>query len=201
MLDRAFESCFVHDDPAETVAESPLLPVMALSCADSWGDKVAQIQTAFGTLAFAAGYRDRVTATYRDADSERQYGEAETARVLQRIHKQAFSQWLNLNLDQQTRDLQRYLAGTSEDAARLSFEQKAIAEMLAPSDAKPQEMQLFAQDLAAVLDALCPRQTVVTAIPGRAGTRDRPLPPLEDGVIPLVGAGVPACAEFLCKYK
>jgi hypothetical protein len=29
--------------------------------------------------------------------------------------------------------------------------------MLAPADAKPQEAQLFAEDLGAVLESLCPR--------------------------------------------
>ena len=55
-------------------------------------------------LAFLAGFRNRVSGAYHDADSARQYGEAETARVLHKLHTRAFSDWLLLKLDQQTRD-------------------------------------------------------------------------------------------------
>ncbi len=157
LLDRAFESCFVQDD-SEAPAESKLLPVTKLSCADFWNEKVDQIQTAFGTLAFAGGYRDRASASYREADSARTYGEAETSRVLLRIHRQAFTHWLGMNLQQQSRDLSMYLAEAEIDLARFSFEYKAVADLLAPADAKPEEITLFAQDLGTVLEALMPRQ-------------------------------------------
>ncbi len=42
-------------------------------------------------------------------------------------------------------------------AARLSFERLELARVLTPLDAKPQEAQLFADDLKAVLDSLHPR--------------------------------------------
>lgn len=85
------------------------------------------------------------------------FGEGETSRTLARLHAQAFREWLSLNLDQKNRDLARYAASTEGGAARLSFERLELARTLVPIDASPQESQLFAEDLSAVLDSLCPR--------------------------------------------
>jgi hypothetical protein len=156
LLDRAFESCFVQDEPGQGIADSPVLPVMALSCADFWGDQVAQIQTAFGTLVFAASHRDRMSGSYREPDSERQYGETETERVLSRIHRQAFSSWLGLNLQQQLRDLTLYLAANEEDGARLSFDHRGVADQLTPANATGEDRVQFRQGLATALDSLSP---------------------------------------------
>ncbi len=122
VLDRAFESCFLQEAQAEAAAiapaaasepartESPIMPVMSQTCSDYWGDQVDQINTAFGTLAFIAAFRNRATGSYHDVDSSRQYGETETSRVLEKLHVRAFQSWLSLNFDQQKRDVARYLA-------------------------------------------------------------------------------------------
>ena len=157
ILDRAYESCFVQDD-SQAPVESKLLFGTNLSCADFWNEKVDQIQTAFGTLAFAGGYRDRASGSYREADSARTYGEAETSRALLRIHNQSFTHWLGMNLQQQSRDLSLYLAEAGIDLARFGFEYKLVADRLAPADAKPEEVQLFVRDLETVLETLMPRQ-------------------------------------------
>ena len=101
LLDRAFESCFVQEMDEKPVVEvtAPILPVMAKSCADDWGDKIALITTAFGSLVCTASFRDRTTGRYHEPQSARQYGEAETSRVLLRLHQRAFLEWLALTGD------------------------------------------------------------------------------------------------------
>ena len=154
LLDRAFECCFVQEEQGTPARQSVLLPIMADTCADHWGDQIAKIQTAFGTLAFLAGFRNRATGQYYDVDSIRQYGEAETVRVLHRLHMRAFTDWLSLTLDQQSRDLSRYM-GTSEAAARARLERKELVNLLAPAGSRSEEVSLFLQDLTAILNALC----------------------------------------------
>jgi hypothetical protein len=158
VLDRAFESCFVQDQQDEAPIEAPILPVMRASCSDAWGDKVAQITTAFGSLAMTTSHRDRLTGRYHEPESARLFGEAETARVLERLHIRAFAEWTALNREQQKRDLGRYLAESEASPARLSFELKELVNLMAPPTAKPEEADLFAHDLAMVLDFLCPKQ-------------------------------------------
>jgi hypothetical protein len=173
LLDRAFESCFFEDDesqpetapmsataapapPQPQMNHGPLLPVMMPTCADYWGDRLAEITTAFGSLAFIAGHRDRVTGLYRDAESERQYGDSDTSRVLARLHVKTFAEWLSLTVDQQGRDLARYIFATQESAVKLNLERNMLVKWLAPSDARPLEVELFASNLAIVLRQVCP---------------------------------------------
>jgi hypothetical protein len=172
ILDRAFDSCFLEEsqDEAQATAaaasapagqapapqESPIMPMMTQSCSDYWGDQVAQIPTAFGTLSFLAAFRNRITGSYHDLDSARQYGEAETARVLQKLHTRAFSDWLLLNLDQQKRDVARFLANEG-GAARLSGDFRELVNQFGPAGTKLEDVQRFSQYLAAILDALLPK--------------------------------------------
>ncbi len=176
ILDRAYDSCFLQESQDEAVAmpspatpsvaapgpapaqvESPIMPVMAQSCSDCWGDLVAQITTAFGSLSFLAGFRNRVSGAYHDVDSARQYGEAETARVLQKLHTRAFADWMSLNLNQQTRDASRYLGCTEGAAAKLGGDFRELVGLLAPPNTRTDEIQRFSQYLAAILDALLPK--------------------------------------------
>lgn len=166
IMDRAFDSCFIQEAEAEAAAapaaasqpayhESPIMPVMAQSCSDFWGDQADQINTAFGTLAFVAAFRNRATGSYHDLDSSRQYGETETSRVLQKLHLRAFQAWLSLNFDQQKRDLARYVG--AEGTARLNGEHRDLVAQLAPAAAKADDVQRLSQYLAAILDALLPK--------------------------------------------
>jgi hypothetical protein len=172
ILDRAFDSCFLQEDqetaPATASAatattaaapppqENPIMPMVTQSCSDYWGDQLAQINTAFGTLAFVAAFRNRMTGAYHDLDSARQYGEAETSRVLQKLHVRAFIDWLGLNLDQQKRDLTRHLALDSS-ASKLNMEHRELVASLAPFGARTEDIQRFSQYLAAILDSVMPK--------------------------------------------
>ncbi|HUB31479.1 MAG TPA: hypothetical protein VMA31_00575 [Bryobacteraceae bacterium] len=174
ILDRAFESCFVEESHSEATAtpavasqpaqqDNPIIPVMSQSCSDYWGDQVDQINTAFGTLTFVAAFRNRMTGIYHDLESARQYGEAETSRVLQKIHQRAFQAWLSLNFDQQKRDVARYVA--AEGSTRLTGDYRELVSQLAPAGARIEDVQRLAQYLAAILDALLPKPEPFKAEP------------------------------------
>jgi len=161
LLDRAFESCFLQEEdlkPAAPVIETtaPILPVMAKSCADAWGDKVALIATAFGSLVFTASFRDRATGKYHEPQSARSYGEAETSRVLQRLHQRAFLEWLALTVTQQGRDLVRFMATAEGNAIKLNYSLKDLVSFLPPAEARAEEIQLFSRDLVPLLEQYCP---------------------------------------------
>jgi len=143
--------------PAPPPIENTIMPVMTQSCADFWGDEVAQIPTAFGTLAFLAGFRNRGTGAYHELESARRYGEAETARVLHKLHTRAFTEWLALNLDQQIRDVARYLASTDGAAAKLNGDFRELVGLHAPAGARTEDVQRFSQYFAAILDNLLPK--------------------------------------------
>lgn len=154
LLDLAFESCFLQEAEERALTEAPILPVMVKSCADFWGDKVALITTAFGSLVFTASFRDRATGRYHEPQSARQYGEAETSRVLLKLHQRAFLEWLALTVAQQSRDLGRFMSSAEGNSAKLNFEPREFMASLPPAEARPEEIQLFACDLGTVLEQL-----------------------------------------------
>lgn len=157
LLDRAFESCFLQESEGEVPPDATIVPLTVQSCADHWGDRLAENYTAFGTLVYLAAFRDRSSGRYQEVESVRVYGEGETSRTLARLHTQAFREWLSLKLDQQNRDLARYAASTDGGAAKLSLERTELVRNLTPLDANPQEAQLFAEEFEALLESLCPR--------------------------------------------
>lgn len=160
ILDRAWESCFLQEDQDTQAPESVIMPSSVPSCVDHWGDKLAHIQTAFGTLAYVTGFRNRTTGAYSEMASVREYGEAETNRTLARLHGQSFREWLNLNLEQQTRDLALYVASTEGGISRLRTDLPDLSRQMVPAETTPAESQLFSNDLMTVLEAVCPRPAV-----------------------------------------
>jgi len=158
LLDRAYESCFVQENQGAAPVETVIVPAEIKSCADHWGDRLAQIATAFGSLAFLSEYYDRDTGRYYELTSAREYGEAETGRALARLHGQAFRDWLGLNLEQQKRDLLLYTASTQGAAARLRGLPEDLAATFTPPSATADEQALFTHDLAMVLQALPGRE-------------------------------------------
>ncbi len=156
ILDRAFESCFLQEREEASADETIILPMAMKSCSDYWGDQLAQIHTAFETLAYVAGFRGPA-GNYGEPASEREFGETETARVLARLHERAFRDWRNLDLHQQSRDLGRYLTATETNPVRMALECQELARNLTPRTIPQSDAMLFTQDLATVLEAICRR--------------------------------------------
>ncbi|HWC97372.1 MAG TPA: hypothetical protein VG456_11495 [Candidatus Sulfopaludibacter sp.] len=162
LLDRAYNSCFLQEDENEAVPEAVIMPSSVPSCPDHWGDRLAHIATAFGTLAYVTSFRNRTTGGYYEVASVREYGEAETNRTLARLHTQSFRDWLNLNLEQQCRDLALHLASTEGGIARLRMDLPELSRHMVPAEAGPAEAQLFATDLMTVMESVSPRPVVET---------------------------------------
>ncbi len=160
ILDRAFDSCFLQEEEGSPMEAAVIMPASVQSCADFWGDRLAHIPTAFGTLAYVTAFRNRTSGGYYEAASAREYGEAETSRTLARLHNQSFREWLSLNLEQQCRDLALHVASTEGGMARLRMDLPDLARQLVPGDASPSEAQLFANDLMTVMENVSPRPAV-----------------------------------------
>jgi hypothetical protein len=157
LLDRAYESCFLQGDEqiaTEAAPPPPILPVVVKSCADVWGDKAALIATAFGSLVFAASFRDRTTGKYHEPQSAAQFGETETSRVIQKMHQRAFLEWLALSVTQQNRDLSKFLASPDGNAVKLSLDNRDLLASLPPAEARAEEIKMFTRDLAPMLEQL-----------------------------------------------
>lgn len=156
LLDRAFESCFVQeqDDSLEEAAIVVNEPV--LSCEDFWSQQMPKIPSVIGRLAHIAAFRDRTTGQYA-SPVPNDYDQAENSRVLQRLHSTAFREWLNRTMEQQAHDLSDYLSTPEGRAMYLSFGKRELAQVLAPPDAQPHELQLFQADLNTLLLAVSQR--------------------------------------------
>jgi hypothetical protein len=148
LLDRAFESCFVQEEENQPVEESRVVVLPDKTCSEHWSEKIARIPTLFGKLAFLSTFRVPDGDGYADSGSALDYGEAETQRVLGRLHAQVFADWLNLRLQQQTADLTRYLASAENGAA--SLDRSALAR-LGPANAEEEELDLFVHDIGSIL--------------------------------------------------
>jgi len=150
LLDRAFESCFLAE---EGQGEAPASPIVvrqpAQPCTVYLAERFAAIDTVFGRLAGVA--------SFHDPELTREYPPAEVAAALAALHGRIFREWLGLGLEQQTRELVRYLSTAEGRAAFLSFDRRELAAMLAPRAAQPQEVELFRNDLNTVVQSLSQR--------------------------------------------
>jgi DNA-binding MarR family transcriptional regulator len=148
VMDRAFASCFLEEENDGAPAGGEILPSSVQSASNFWGDRLARIPTAFGSLALVASLRDS-GGTYRDVESEREFGEAETQRVLAKLHSQAFADWLRLDAEHQNRDLTCYFSENHQ----APVSEQARAEWfvtLVPLSATREERQILAQRLDAL---------------------------------------------------
>ncbi|MEO8592594.1 MAG: hypothetical protein ABI759_04660 [Candidatus Solibacter sp.] len=158
VLDRAYESCFVQEqqdantDDAVIVQAAPARP-----CMDYWSDRVEEVDTLFGKLAYLASLRDRASGAYRDAAAEREYDTATVSGTVTSMHATVFRHWVGLKVEQQRRDLAEYLSSPEGRAAFLSFDRRELSGMLTPPDARPEEKQQFHDDLTNVLMSLSQR--------------------------------------------
>jgi hypothetical protein len=165
ILDRAFESCFVQDLEDGSIEDSVMIVrAPAKPCAGYWAERATLIPTAFGRLAFAASFRDSGTLEYRDPVPS-DYEAAENARTLQKLHSDAFGQWLDQSVDQQTHDFAGYIATPEGRAAYLSFGRRELVRILTPSGAQALEDQRYNDNLSAAVLALSHHPAGGVALP------------------------------------
>ncbi|HUI82355.1 MAG TPA: hypothetical protein VLY24_30740 [Bryobacteraceae bacterium] len=150
LLNRAFESCFVQDDQNETTEESAIVAMAPPSCDQFWHEKLARIPTQLGKLVFLSFYWQPEIRAYEDAESAKEYGMAETARMLEKLHMECFAGWMSMGLEKQTVDLMRYRASMSGGALQLN---PSTLGRLAPTGARQEELASFTQGLDSLLNA------------------------------------------------
>lgn len=155
VMDRAFASCFLEEENDGAPSASPIISTITQSASDYWGDRLAMIPTAFGSLALLASLRD-ARGNYVDRESDQEFGPAETQRVLSKLHAQCFVDWLKMSLEQQSRDLTCYFSKNRPVAVAVD-DRSEWMERLAPAAAKPQERELFGHDLELLLDTVLPK--------------------------------------------
>jgi hypothetical protein len=164
ILDRAFDSCFLSEEDSASPAEASILPSVGRTCLDHWAERGAWITTTFGCVYYLASFRDPALGGYRDETSAREYGAEETSRTLAQMHDRAFHAWLQLTLDQQRNDFQRFLQSAEGSSANLSADRAGQLRALAPEDAKPEETDLFVNGLLTILGACAPPADLRPAI-------------------------------------
>ncbi|HWB83546.1 MAG TPA: hypothetical protein VG675_05375 [Bryobacteraceae bacterium] len=142
---------------AQTAAPE-LQPAAAPSCAVFWSERMAGISTVLGKLTFVASLRDPVVRHEHESSAGVRFGEMETAGTLMRLHRLAFTDWLNLNLERKQTDLIHFIASLYKRPDSPEECRQAIATM-APADAKPEETELFLHDLDALFHSLMTPQT------------------------------------------
>ena len=142
-----------------------IVQVAVKPCANYWSERAGEMDTMFGKLAFLASFRDRATGTYHDAAASKDYGPAELSQTLSGMHASVFREWLSMHLEQQGRDLAAYLSTPEGRAAFLSFDRRELSDILTPAEIKPEERQLFNNDLTTVLLSLSQRQHAEPAAP------------------------------------
>jgi len=183
ILDRAFHSCFLEDNDAEVVVDTPMLPTSSSpapvpaaapensgACADYWTEKLSPSLTAFGALLLLGSARDATSGQYRDQESERQFGADETNRVLEEIHRQRFAQWRRSARDRQSRDLKKYqeLSKLTLDSMKTRIEEWAGVAM--PPRSGSAARCLLAHDLAMLVEMLAPKDAETVMLPESVGT-------------------------------
>jgi hypothetical protein len=164
ILDRAFDSCFLSEEDGAAPAEASILPSVGKTCLDHWAERGAWIATTFGCVHYLASFRDPVLGGYRDESSAREYGSEETSRTLAQMHHRAFHAWLQLTLDQQRSDFQRFLQSAEGHEASLSAGRTDALRALVPEGAKPEETNLFVNDLATILRSCAPQADLADAL-------------------------------------
>jgi hypothetical protein len=167
VLDRAFESCFVQEEAENTPADAVIVKVAVKPCVEYWTERAEEMDTLFGKLAFLASFRDGTSGVYHDATAARDYDAAELSQTLAEMHTAVFRNWLSMRLEQQSRDMAHYLSTPEGRAAFLSFDRRELSGILTPLQVRPEERQLFNNDLATVMLSLSQRQPTEAAAPAQ----------------------------------
>jgi hypothetical protein len=100
--------------------------------------QASRIPTVFGRLCFLSGHREET-------------GPSGVARTPASLHLQAFQDWLDLTLEQKSRDLKGYTSATA-NRAKISGDRAAFIERLTPAGFLAAEGELFAYGLNTLLD-------------------------------------------------
>jgi len=124
--------------------------------ASSWARTVEQLPTRFGRLVYLAGLRNANSGVYKHHGLAQACDAAGAERIIRASHEAAFAEWLNLDLQRQHEDLDRYLSDVGEDRAAVLETWGVLApyRALPPAAAGDAERLLYETDLEVILELL-----------------------------------------------
>lgn len=114
---------------------------------------LAAIPTQLGRLSYVASLRDPATGLYRHPDLEASYPQGSVQDAIAYCHRELFDRILELPLDEQEKDLRRFLAETGEPCAPTaqSWQKQETYRRLAPSGAPTYLTDLFESNMRVAL--------------------------------------------------
>jgi hypothetical protein len=121
-----------------------------------WRNTLSRIPSIFGRLVYLAGLRNPNTLRYEHHGLALVYDADASHRALKRSHAQAFSEWLNFDLEQQKEDLDLYLSSLLEDKGTVlrAWDKLDYYKNILPSSIRGPERRLYLADLAALVATL-----------------------------------------------
>jgi hypothetical protein len=126
------------------------------AAADLWRHTLSQIPTTFGRLVYLASLRDQNSGAYLHHGLSQMFGPEESDRVLRRSHTDAFSDWLDSDLEQQKADIDVYLADLNEDRRSIieAWLHLSPYRNLIPVSVSEPERMLYLSDFETILELL-----------------------------------------------
>ena len=126
------------------------------ACAELVRSALSTISSLLERLIFIASLRDPATGNYQERIPELKSYTAEADHVLGVEHKILFEDWLCLNLEQQTLELDHHVS--DQEAPRRAvlgeWTQQKPYQQLIPPDATQTQRQLFMRDMETILRIL-----------------------------------------------
>jgi hypothetical protein len=122
-----------------------------LAAAAMWGRMLDHIPTQLGKLISVASFRVGDTGEYCHPNLDRVLSPEVARRVLRESHEQLFVEWVGLFPEEQSDDVNRYLAALPREMARELL--RKACENLIPSTASAVARRAFVADLETILTA------------------------------------------------
>jgi len=132
-----------------------------------WRNTLLQIPSVFGRLVYVSSLRNPNNGRYEHHGLALIFGADDANKALKKSHRQIFDEWLTFNLEQQTRDLEIYLASLPDTRQTVleSWINLSPYRNLIPASVQGVERRLYIKDLTTLLEVLKGA--------GGAGARDR----------------------------
>jgi hypothetical protein len=129
------------------------------ACAELVRSVLSPISSLLERLIFITSLRDPKTGGYKEWIPALKSYTAEVDRVLGAEHRNIFEDWLCLNLEQQTLELDRHVSNqeTPPRAVLGEWTRQKSYQRLIPPDATQTQRELFIRDMATILRILASR--------------------------------------------
>ncbi len=141
--------------------------------AELWRRTLSQIPTVFGRLVYLSKLRDPISGIYEHHGFAQRFTPGEAQKTMHRSHTNLFSDWLCFSLEQQKKDVGRYLDSLENDREAIMHNWSVSPPFanLIPHKTGQAERELFLSDMKAVFEVLSSEYSA--ALPVRRGASPR----------------------------